>query len=268
MGDFMPGRRKGGARREGAAGEETRGLTQNSNPLAEGSPTTSSNSGPTVVAGTKSKTEDRALSGKKQDGAKEISNRCAFGAGCYWGTERYLRHNFATKTRVPGRIEYGQVGFLGPKDSPKNPSYQDVCTGTTGYVEVYFLEFQGGEEYYEAMVRFFFQFHDPTTANKQGNDAGTQYASVIYCYDKIQFEIATKVKDELQHLLLNKCIPEKCYKESAVTTDIRMVDSEFVPAHEAHQDYLMKNPRGYCNHRMYLKEWPKMEGSQNNEPAP
>ena len=183
--------------------------------------------------------------------------------GCYWGCERYLRHNFATKTRVPGRIEYGQVGFLGPKGSPKNPSYQDVCTGTTGYVEVYDLEFQGGEEYYEAMVRFFFQFHDPTTVNKQGNDAGTQYASVIYCYDQLQFDVATKVKDELQHLILNKCIPEKCYKESTVTTDIRMVDSEFVPAHEAHQDYLMKNPRGYCNHRMYLKEWPKMEGSQN-----
>ena len=133
---------------------------------------------------------------------------------------------------------------------------------------MYDLEFQGGEEYYEAMVRFFFQFHDPTTVNKQGNDAGTQYASVIYCYDQLQFDVATKVKDELQHLILNKCIPEKCYKESTVTTDIRMVDSEFVPAHEAHQDYLMKNPRGYCNHRMYLKEWPKMEGSQNTEAAP
>ena len=81
----MPGRKKKAAtRQQGAAGEETRGLTENSNPLAEGSASTSSNNEPasaTTVTGQKSTTEDRALSGKKQDGVKEISNRCAFGAG-------------------------------------------------------------------------------------------------------------------------------------------------------------------------------------------
>ena len=127
--------------------------------------------------------DDRPLpTSKKAAGEGEnITGRVAFGAGCYWGTEKFLRHNFATKTSVPGRIEHGQVGFLGPKTAPTNPSYQDVCTGTTGHVEVYDLEFQGGEAYFEAMVRFFFQFHDPTTMNKQGNDAGTQYASVVGC---------------------------------------------------------------------------------------
>lgn len=75
---------------------------------------------------------------------------------------------------------------MGPTTSVANPSYRAVCSGTTGHVEVYDCVFDGNEETYEKLVRHFFMFHDPTTLNKQGNDAGTQYASVLYCYDQKQ----------------------------------------------------------------------------------
>ena len=130
---------------------------------------------------------------------------------------------------------------MGPKSAKKNPNYEEVCTGRTGHVEVYDCEFTGGGLYYEAIVRFFFQFHDPTTMDKQGNDAGTQYASVIYCYDEQQMRIATKVKAEIQALLDSHSLT--CYQNSIVTTDIRMVESDFFPALDTHQDYLEKNPR-------------------------
>jgi peptide-methionine (S)-S-oxide reductase len=77
---------------------------------------------------------------------------------------------------------------MGPTTSAPNPSYREVCSGTTGHVEVYDCEFDGNEETYEQLVRHFFMFHDPTTLNKQGNDRGTQYASVLYCYDQKQVD--------------------------------------------------------------------------------
>ena len=170
-----------------------------------------------------------------------VTPRCCFGAGCYWGTEKYIKHDFVKKTTVAGSIKSGAVGFMGPKSAKKNPNYEEVCTGRTGHVEVYDCEFTGGGLYYEAIVRFFFQFHDPTTMDKQGNDAGTQYASVIYCYDEQQMRIATKVKAEIQALLDSHSLT--CYQNSIVTTDIRMVESDFFPALDTHQDYLEKNPR-------------------------
>jgi peptide-methionine (S)-S-oxide reductase len=182
----------------------------------------------------------------------EISNRACFGAGCYWGTEKYFYHDFG-KRENNGKIVKGQVGFMGPESAPENPSYKDVCSGSTGHVEVYDLEFEGGADYYEAIVRFFFQFHDPTTFNKQGNDKGTQYASVIYCYDKKQFDIAQKVRSELQVLIDEKRVTS--FTEKKVNTDIRM-KTIFYPAHAEHQDYLANNPNGYCNHRIRFAEWP------------
>jgi peptide-methionine (S)-S-oxide reductase len=151
---------------------------------------------------------------------------------------------------------------MGPADAKANPSYKEVCSGATGHVEVYDFEFSGGEEIFEELVKFFFQFHDPTTFNKQGNDSGTQYASVIYCYDVKQMNIASRVKDELQQLLDEGKISEKVYSGKRITTSIRRA-TQFYPAHEEHQEYLMKNPNGYCNHRIRIKEWP----STSTKPA-
>ena len=134
------------------------------------------------------------------------------------------------------------------------------CVGSTGYVEVFYVEYDGGDAFFEEMVRYFFQFHDPTTMNKQGNDEGTQYASVIYCYNQNQMKIANRVKDELQYILSNDLFPKKCFREDTVTTAIVMVEGlPFYRAHQEHQEYLMNNPRGYCNHRIRFKDWPKLD---------
>lgn len=146
-----------------------------------------------------------------------------------------------------------------------------MCTGATGHVEVYDFTFEGGEKAYEDLVKHFFMFHDPTTLNRQGNDRGTQYASAIFTYDEkqvrrpqhtlenqllyvipsllfgllLQKEIATKVKAELQALVKKGKIPG--YQSVDVVTYITDA-TVFYPAHDEHQEYLEKNPLGYCNH--------------------
>ena len=143
-------------------------------------------------------------------------------------------------------------GFMGPEGSKENPTYKEVCEGTSGHVEVFHFTYKGGEEMYEQIVRFFFQFHDPTTLNRQRNDKGTQYASVIYCQDAKQIAIASRVREELQALLDAGL---SCYDESTVKTAI-LPATIFYPAHDEHQEYLSKNPKGYCNHRVRFPEWP------------
>ena len=134
-----------------------------------------------------------------------------------------------------------------------NPSSREVCTGSTGHVEVYDLFFDGKESTYKNLVRHFFSFHDPTTKNRQGNDVGTQYASAIFCYDNKQKELASKVLQELQVLVSQGKVP--LYKGKTVETEIRDA-STFFPAMLEHQQYLEKNPGGYCNHAYRFKKWP------------
>lgn len=183
---------------------------------------------------------------------EDLSEAC-FGAGCYWGTEKYFR-DLAADIFVDGK-----VGFMGPDGSDgvtfpayENPTYEQVCTGRSGHVEVFNFKYKGGDEAYKQLCRIFYQFHDPTTVNRQGNDKGPQYASVIYCYTPEQLEIANNVKDELQKLVDNGQVT---YINKSVTTDIR-TSTTFYPAHEEHQRYLMVNPNGYCNHRIRFSNWP------------
>lgn len=138
----------------------------------------------------------------------------------------------------------------------KNPSYRQVCSGSTGHVEVLNVELKDATpELFEELVKFFFMFHDPTTLNRQGNDAGTQYSSVIFCSDEEQKKIANKVKDELQQAVVGKKV--KSFIEKTVHTGI--VDyTIFYPADEEHQEYLFKNPNGYCNHRYRFRDWPEL----------
>lgn len=186
------------------------------------------------------------------------AKRACFGAGCYWGTEKFFYHDFGKKNQT-GSITDGQVGFMGPDEAIQNPTYAEVKAGYTSHIEVFEFEYNGGRAYYEALVRFFFQFHDPTTLKRQGNDIGTQYASVIYCYDQTQVDISTKVKAELQQLINAGKIT--CFEGKTVTTDIRRA-TKFYSAHKEHQDYLNVNPSGYCNHRIRFAEWPSLEAPQ------
>jgi peptide-methionine (S)-S-oxide reductase len=134
---------------------------------------------------------------------------------------------------------------MGPKSAKPNPSYREVCTGVTGHVEVYDLTYEGDEKAYEALVRHFFMFHDPTTKDRQGNDRGSQYASVVYTYDGAQRDIALRVKAELQQLVDSGKV--SAYSGRAVETQVADATT-FYPAEDYHQEYLDKNPGGYCNH--------------------
>jgi peptide-methionine (S)-S-oxide reductase len=179
----------------------------------------------------------------------------ALGAGCYWGTEKYVVKDF--QNRFPNTIKSAAVGFMSPHaDAPKDPSYRAVCSGTTGHVEVLYVELnEPSEEVFTELIRFFFMFHDPTTKNRQGNDAGTQYASWIFCGDDKQLEIAEGVKAELQQAVAKGKV--KAYTATTVSTDVGPA-REFYAAHEEHQAYLEKNPLGYCNHRYRFKSWDEL----------
>ena len=190
---------------------------------------------------------------------KEITGTLCVGAGCYWGTQKYYETDF--KKKFPDVLlgdGIGEVGFMGPNTAPTNPSYQEVCSGETGHVEVYMVKFVPSSKNYRELIKFLFQFHDPTTLNRQGNDTGTQYASVIYCYDDEQFRIANLIKNELNELLKDKKIKfesNRAFKSNVVTTDIRRA-TKFYPAHAEHQRYLEMGRGSYCNHRIRFKSWP------------
>lgn len=182
-----------------------------------------------------------------------LHNRVSLGAGCYWGTEKFIKKDFS-KDVVPGSITWGKVGFMNPDANAKpDPSYREVCSGRTGYVEVYDCKLSdkaANEADFEKLIKHFFSFHDPTTLNAQGNDRGTQYASVIFCYDDKQMEIAKKVKEEIQQLIDTKSITN--YQGSKVTTEI-VPATTFYEAQQDHQEYLEVNPWGYCNHAYRFK---------------
>lgn len=180
-----------------------------------------------------------------------MSKTLALGAGCYWGTEKYVVKDFQKK--FPGSIASASVGFMSPHaDAKKNPSYREVCTGETGHVEVLNVEMADPDKDFEELIKFFFMFHDPTTKDRQGNDTGPQYASVIFCSDEQQRAIANKVKEDLQKALDKKKVT---YSKQTVETYIAPY-TIFYAAEEEHQKYLEKNPSGYCNHRYRFREWP------------
>jgi peptide-methionine (S)-S-oxide reductase len=170
---------------------------------------------------------------------------------------RYIVKDF--QKRFPGTIANAKVGFMSPNpNAMKNPSYRQVCSGTTSHVEVLNIELASEKatpELFEQLMQFFFMFHDPTTLNAQGNDTGTQYASVIFCSDEQQKQIAAKVMAKLQQAVTDKKVTS--YIKTKIETGI--VDyTDFYEAQEEHQEYLMKNPNGYCNHRFRFKEWPQV----------
>lgn len=183
----------------------------------------------------------------------EIGDTVALGAGCYWGTEKYIKKDFQEK--FPNSIKRATVGFMSPEAQPRfrRPSYKDVCTGRTGHVEVLFVKLNDPAANFEELIRFFFMFHDPTTKNRQGNDRGTQYASWIFCADAAQTAIAKRMRDELQGSLDKGNV--RAYANKTVTTAIGPL-REFTKAEEHHQRYLEKHPQGYCNHRIRFKTWP------------
>lgn len=151
-----------------------------------------------------------------------------FGMGCFWGAERMF-------WQLPG-VNVTAAGYAA--GHTQNPTYRDVCSGTTNHNEVVRLVFDPAQTSYGDMLRTFWQGHDPTQGMRQGNDVGTQYRSGIYCYSDEQREAA-----EASARVFDKALTENGF--GAVTTEI-IEAPEFYYADADHQQYLAKNPAGYC----------------------
>ena len=151
-----------------------------------------------------------------------------FGLGCFWGAERKF-------WQVEG-VYSTAVGYAG--GYTPNPTYQELCTGMTGHNEVVRVIYDPEKISYETLLKVFWESHNPTQGMRQGNDAGTQYRSGIYTYGNAQMEIAKKSVIKYQELLVKA-------GHGAITTEI-ISAPEFFYAEDEHQQYLAKNPGGYC----------------------
>jgi peptide-methionine (S)-S-oxide reductase len=167
------------------------------------------------------------------------------------------------QNKFPNSIKRSSVGFMSPLSQPeiKNPNYKDVCTGRSGHVEVLYVELNDPKQHFEELIRFFFSFHDPTLKGRQGNDRGFQYSSWIFCGDDEQFAIAKKVRAELQAAIDQR----KFTVFGTKTVETRLCDlKKFTAAGAEHQDYLAKNPTGYCNHRLRTQQWFEFEQAEKS----
>ena len=154
--------------------------------------------------------------------------RALFGLGCFWGAERRF-----WQTRGVWTTAVGYSGGFTP-----NPTYREVCTGKTGHNEVVLVVFDPARTDYESLLKVFFESHDPTQGMRQGNDVGTQYRSGVYWYDEAQRVAAEAARDAYDRALRRAGY-------GAVTTEV-VEAKPFYYAEEPHQQYLAKNPGGYC----------------------
>jgi len=157
-----------------------------------------------------------------------VTEIATLAGGCFWGVEELIR-------KLPGVIDT-TVGYTG--GTLAKPRYEDVKTGHTGHAESLEIRFDPERISYDEILRYFFRLHDPTTANRQGNDIGTQYRSAIFVHDEKQREVAERVKNE---------VDGSGKWPRPVATEI-VNATEFWPAEDYHQDYLQKYPNGYTCH--------------------
>jgi peptide-methionine (S)-S-oxide reductase len=154
--------------------------------------------------------------------------QAVFGMGCFWGAERKF-------WQAPGAYTTA-VGYAG--GYTKNASYKEVCSGMTGHTEVVLVVFDPSVTSYDAMLQVFWENHDPTQGMRQGNDVGTQYRSAIYCHSPAQAAAAVASRDAFQARLTAAGF-------GRITTEIAEAPL-FYYAEDYHQQYLAKNPDGYC----------------------
>lgn len=155
-----------------------------------------------------------------------------FAMGCFWGAERLF-------ARIPG-VTQTTVGYMG--GSTENPSYQQVCTDTTGHAETVRVDFDPAQVSYRQLLEIFFSHHNPTTRNRQGGDVGSQYRSQIFPTTAAQENAAQSALLELKNRILNLYGAEPV---TAISAAAQL--PVFYPAEEYHQRYLEKNPLGYCS---------------------
>ena len=158
----------------------------------------------------------------------EGSELATFAMGCFWGAERKF-------WETPGVVST-MVGYAG--GVTPNPTYQEVCSGRTGHAEVVQVVFDPKRVSYPQLLKLFWENHDPTQGMRQGNDAGTQYRSAVYTHSEEQARAAAASREDYQRLLTKEGY-------GPITSEIRPAPP-FYYAEEYHQQYLAKNPGGYC----------------------
>ena len=151
-----------------------------------------------------------------------------FGAGCFWGVER--------KFWGLGGVWVTSVGYAG--GDTINPTYEDVCYKNTNHAEVVEVIYNSEEISFKELLKVFWECHDPTQGMRQGNDRGTQYRSVIYCSSEEDLDLSLSTMEKYQEVL-----SKNNYQQ--ITTEI-LLAPKFYLAEEYHQQYLAKNPNGYC----------------------
>lgn len=152
-----------------------------------------------------------------------------FGMGCFWGVERMF-------WSLPGVVTTA-VGYSG--GVTPNPTYREVCSGMTGHTEAVLVVYDPALCSIDSLLKVFWENHDPTQGMRQGNDTGTQYRSAIYCQDQAQYDAALASKTLFQERLTQK-------NYGPITTEIVFPEPVFYYAETEHQQYLSKNPNGYC----------------------
>ncbi len=153
-----------------------------------------------------------------------------FGMGCFWGAER--------KFWSLDKVYVTAVGYAG--GFTENPTYEEVCSGATGHNEVVLVVYEGGDETFKSLLKVFFESHDPTQGMQQGNDVGTQYRSAVYYQGHRQKELADQALT-----LFQSGLAHSGYGYGSITTEI-LPCQQFYYAEAYHQQYLAKNPNGYC----------------------
>ena len=167
----------------------------------------------------------RALKGPYPEG----SAKAMFGLGCFWGAERKF-------WELGSGVLVTAVGYAG--GFTPNPTYEEVCSGRTGHTEVVLVVFDPKNISYDRLLKAFWESHNPTQGMRQGNDVGTQYRSAIYTFGEAQRKAAEASRAAYQKALSAKGL-------AAITTEIAPA-GEFYFAEDYHQQYLAKNPAGYC----------------------
>ncbi len=179
-------------------------------------------------------TQSKSSKGQKTKGQEtntqinlENMEQATFGAGCFWCVEAVFQ-------RING-VEKIVSGYAGGKT--KNPNYKEVCTGETGHAEVCQITYDPAKVSFDELLEVFWKTHDPTTLNRQGNDVGTQYRSVVYYHNDTQKQLTEKYKKELDEV--------KAF-DRPIVTEISPLP-EFYIAEDYHQNYYNQNPdQGYC----------------------
>jgi len=185
----------------------------------------------TFVTACGQRNSQKKITQTKNNMTNEVNNNeldtALFGAGCFWCVEAMFQ-------RLDGVVKV-ESGYAG--GHAVNPTYKDVCTGTTGHAEVCRITFDPKKVSYETLLSIFWQTHDPTTLNRQGNDVGTQYRSAIFYYNDIQMQLAEKYKSELN---------ASGAFSNPIVTEITAINN-YYSAEDYHQNYYNQNSeQSYC----------------------